>query len=110
MQEKPEHIPVSMGWRLPDDRRVKVTFNTRVVAYEEDKDRWLVMLEDLAGPPSLPDLPPDDQARILALAGKWAYVPDDARKGITLPLKYETLLGRIKFFYASDPREVNSKQ
>src|SRR4029450_9204479 len=95
----PEHMPVSFGWRLPDDTRVKVTFTTRVVAYEEDKDRWLVMLEapmagDLAG------LPADASARVRSLTGTWAYVPDAAREGLTLPLKYETLTGRIRYFYA----------
>ena len=97
-----EHLDVSMGWRLPDGARVKATFDTQFVTYEEDKDRWVVVFErnltDLSGV--------DAQARALieALAGKWAYVPSDARNGVTLPLKHETLTGRIRFFYEADPR------
>ena len=94
-----------MGWRLPDDRRVKVTYQSRVVGYEQDKDRWLVILERLtdAAPP-LTDIPSETRELIERLAGKWIYVPDDARNGITLPLKYETLTGRVRYFYISDPR------
>jgi hypothetical protein len=91
-----------MGWRLPDGNRVKATFEARFVSYEEDKDRWVVVFER-----NLTDLScVDAQARALieALAGLWAYVPSDARNGITLPLKYETLTGRIRFFYKTDPR------
>ena len=99
----PSSMPVSFGWRLPDDTRVKVTFNTRVVSYEEDKDRWLVVLETPADD-DLSSLPLEAGDKIRALAGRWAYVPDEARNGITLPLKYETLTGRIRFFYPADPR------
>ena len=101
-----EHIAVSMGWRLPDESRVRVTYNSRVVAYEETKDRWLIVLEDLV-PGAAGSSPLNAQTRDLvdALAGKWAYVPDAVRDGIVLPLKYETLTGHIRFFYASDPRQ-----
>jgi hypothetical protein len=100
---------VALGWRLPDDSRAKVTYDARVVAYEADKDRWLVVLErlhDEAGFDALRDLPAETRDLIRALAGRWAYVPDDARHGVTLPLKYETLTGRgpARFFYAQDPR------
>ena len=96
-----ELFPVSMGWRLPDDSRVKVTFEARFVSYHEDKDRWAIVfvrnLTDLTGV--------DATTRVLieALANKWAFVPAGARDGITLPLKYETLTGRIRFFYDADP-------
>ena len=98
-----ERMPVSFGWQLPDGRRFKAVYDTRVVAYEEYKDRWLVVLETLqteldAG------LPPDVQTLVAKLSGQWAYVPDEARNGITLPLKYETLTGRIRYFYRDDPR------
>jgi hypothetical protein len=101
----PEYIAVSFGWRLPDNSRVKVTFNTHVISYEEDKDRWLVVLETLLQPAYPAQLPADISARVAALSGMWAYVPDEARHGITLPLKYETLTGRIRYFYAEDPRK-----
>jgi hypothetical protein len=106
-EQKPDQIAVSMGWRLPDDSRVKVTYNARVIAFEANRDRWLVVLEDLQDPSgfdNLTSLPGDARAKILAIVGKWAYVPDEARNGITLPLKYETLTGQIRFFYSGDPR------
>lgn len=105
MDEQVEQFPVSMGWRLPDERRIKVTFHARVVSFEEDRDRWLVRLEQLIdATPPLAEIPPEARALIEQLAGQWIYVPDDARNGITLPLKYETLTRRIRYFYASDPR------
>ena len=105
MLEQVEQFPVSMGWRLPDEQRVKVTYHTRVVSYEADRDRWLVQLVRLtSATPPLTEIPPETRALIEQLAGQWIYVPDDARNGITLPLKYETLTRRIRYFYASDPR------
>jgi len=41
--------------------------------------------------------------RVRALVGKWARVPNEARFGMTLPLKFETLAGRVRFFYDKDP-------
>jgi hypothetical protein len=102
-----EHMAVSFGWKLPDERRVKVTFDTRVVTYEEERDRWLVVLEPLdpAASASLPgDLPNNAATLIQALAGKWAYVPQAAREGVTLPLKFETLTRSGWYFYDADPR------
>ncbi len=105
MHEQVEQFPVSMGWRLPDDRRIKVTFHARVVSFEADRDRWLVRLEQLTdATPPLTELPSETRTLIEQLAGQWIYVPDDARNGITLPLKYETLTRRIRYFYTSDPR------
>lgn len=105
MNEQVEQFPVSMGWRLPDDRRIKATFHARVVAFEVERDRWLVRLEQLTeATPPLAEIPPETRTLIEQLAGQWIYVPDDARNGITLPLKYETLTRRIRYFYASDPR------
>jgi hypothetical protein len=107
MARMQEHMAVSFGWKLPDEPRVKVTFDTRVVAYEEAKDRWLVVLEPLdpAASASLPgNLPNDAAALIRALAGKWAYVPQAAREGVTLPLKFETLTRNGWYFYDADPR------
>lgn len=96
---------MSLGWRLADDRWVKATYDARVVSYEADKDRWLVVLEDQLTTPA--DLAGEDaelRGLIASLAGKWAYVPAAARDGVTLPLKYATLTGAIRFFYAGDPR------
>jgi len=93
-----------MGWRLPDGRRIKVTCQTSVIGYEADKDRWLVVLGQMIEPATLDDIPEETRNLLLALPGKWAYVPDEARNGTVLPLKYETLTGRIRYFYAQDPR------
>jgi hypothetical protein len=98
-----------MAWRMADDRWVRATYNTRVVSYEEDKDRWLVMLEGVADPASLDGAPAETRELIEHLAGMWAYVPDEARNGTTLPLKYGTLTGVQRFFYASDPRGRGSR-
>lgn len=101
-----ELLPVSMGWRLPDESRLKVTFETRFISYETDKDRWVVTFER-----NLSDLLNVDavtKALLEALTGAWAYVPADARNGITLPLKYETLTRQIRFFYDADPRTLST--
>ncbi|MCS7060707.1 MAG: hypothetical protein RMN25_06025 [Anaerolineae bacterium] len=98
-----EQFPVSFGWRLPNDARLKVTFQAEVIAYQPDKDRWLIRL---AGPPPALDaqVPADIRQAIEALPGRWVFVPSEARRGVTLPLKLETLTGRIRYFYAHDPR------
>lgn len=105
MHDTSDHFAVSMGWRLPDNSRLKVTFQTSVISYEETKDRWLVRLKDIIQPTDLTGIPADTRSLLDALPGKWAYVPDEARFGTVLPLKYETLTGRIRYFYADDPRE-----
>lgn len=100
-----EHIAVSLGWRLADDRWVKAIYNARVVSYEADKDRWLVVLENqLTAPADLAGENAELRDLIAGLVGKWAYVPAVVRDGVTLPLKYATLTGAIRFFYAEDPR------
>lgn len=104
MRDTPQHIAVSMGWRLPDNSRVKVTYQTSVIGYEPDKDRWLVVLEQMTEPSTLDGIADETRSLLTALQGKWAYVPDEARYGTVLPLKYETLTGRIRFFYTQDPR------
>ena len=104
LQERIEAFPVSLGWRTAGQSWVRVTYNTRVVAYEEDKDRWLVVLVDIADAGSLSTAPAETRLLIERLAGKWAYVPDEARAGTTLPLKYATLTGTQWFFYTHDPR------
>ncbi len=105
MTEPIERFPVSLAWHMADDTWVKVVYNARVVSYEADKDRWLVVLEGMADPPTPNGAPAETRELIERLAGKWAYVPDAARDGVTLPLKYGTLTGERRYFYASDPRE-----
>ncbi|BCX04805.1 MAG: hypothetical protein KatS3mg053_2743 [Candidatus Roseilinea sp.] len=97
-----EVIAVKCAWRLPDDARIHAAFDAEVVEYDERQDRWLVRLTGVRST----DAPAEARALVEAQAGKWAYVPSEARRlGLTLPLKYETLTGRIRFFYAADPRE-----
>ncbi len=100
-------MSVSFGWRLPGNVRLKVTFEAEVVAYQADKDRWLIRLKGPA--PTLdPNVPADIQHAIAVLPGRWVFVPNEARNGLTLPLKLETLTGRIRYFYTDDPRNPDS--
>lgn len=102
-----DSMSVSFGWRLADDTRLKVTFAAEVVAYQADKDRWLIRLKGPA--PALdPRVPADIRQAIEHLPGQWVFVPNEARNGLTLPLKLETLTGRIRYFYIDDPRNAGS--
>ncbi|MCS6848389.1 MAG: hypothetical protein RMN52_11845 [Anaerolineae bacterium] len=97
-----EMITVKCAWRLPDDARIHATFDAELIAYDDRQDRWLVRLTGVRST----DAPAEARALVESQTGKWAYVPSEARRlGLTLPLKYETLTGRIRFFYADDPRE-----
>lgn len=97
-----ETIAVKCAWRLPTNARIHATFDADVIEYDERQDRWLVRLTAVRAT----DAPDEARALVEAQAGKWAYVPSEARRlDLTLPLKYETLTGRIRFFYADDPRE-----
>lgn len=106
MSDTNESMAVSFGWRLPGDVRLKVTFAAEVVAWQPDKDRWLIRLKAPA-PPLDPAIPPDIRRAIENLPGRWVFVPSEARNGLTLPLKLETLTGRIRYFYADDPRQAS---
>lgn len=98
-------MSVSFGWRLPGDARLRVTFAAEVVGYQADKDRWLIRLTGPA--PALdPGVPADIRRAIENLPGQWVFVPNEARNGLTLPLKLETLTGRIRYFYTDDPRNA----
>ncbi len=93
---------VKFGWRLPNGTPFNAHFNARIAAYEPEQDRWIAMLEDLV---ALTDtVPAAVGVRVRALSGKWVRVPNEARMGMTLPLKFETLAGKVKFFYDADPR------
>jgi hypothetical protein len=97
-----ERIIVRCAWRAPDEQpRFHATFEAEVIEYDYDLDRWLVRLLALRAT----DADPATRALIEAQLGRWAYVPSEARRGLTLPLKFQTLTGQIRYFYARDPRE-----
>jgi hypothetical protein len=94
---------VKFGWKLPNGTPFNAHFEARVAAYEREQDRWVVMLTGLIA--LTEGMPAAVTARVRALTGKWVRVPNEARMGMTLPLKFETLAGKIKFFYDQDPRQ-----
>lgn len=97
-----EAITIKCAWRLPTNARIHATFDADVIEYDERQDRWLVRLTGVR----FTDASDEVRALVESQAGKWAYVPSEARRlDLTLPLKYETLTGGIRFFYADDPRE-----
>jgi len=100
-----EHTHVSFGWRLPDERRTRTVFTAEVHVYEHSLDRWLMRLLTPTAPVD-EGLPEEFRALIDALTGKWVRIPGEARKGLTLPMKYETLRGEIAYFHASRPATV----
>jgi protein-tyrosine phosphatase len=100
-----EHTRVSFGWRLPDERRARTVFTAEVHVYEHSLDRWLMRLLTPAEPLD-ESLPEDFRALIGGLTGKWVRIPGEARKGLTLPMKYETLRGEIAYFHANRPATV----
>ena len=102
MPTQPEYASVNFGWKLPDGRWVRATFNVEVIAYDEPKDRWLCVLRKLLS--ATDTVPEPIAAPIRDLINKWEYVPAEGRNGLTLPLKLDTLRGKPRFFYASDPR------
>ncbi len=100
-----EHTHVSFGWRLPDERRARTVFTAEVHVYEHSLDRWLMRLLTPTEPLD-ESLPEEFRARVATLTGKWVRIPGEARKGLTLPMKYETLRGEIAYFHASRPPTV----
>jgi hypothetical protein len=104
VNEPLETMLVKFGWRLPNNTRFNAHFQAQLRAYEREQDRWIVTLDKLLW--ITDGMPAAVTERVTALAGKWARVPNEARFGMTLPLKFETLAGRIKFFYDADPREM----
>ncbi len=102
VQTSDERIVVKCAWRAPDGRaRLHAAFEAEVIEYDYGQDRWLVRLRDLRAT----DADPDARALIEAQLGRWVYVPSEARRGLTLPLKYETLTGQVRYFYPADPRQ-----
>lgn len=98
-------VVVNCSWRLPDGRRTTASFGAEVMAYEPPQDRWIMRLTDVRTEPALND---ETRSLIEAQVGKWVYVPSEARQGMALPLKYETLTGQVKFFRNEDPRAQSS--
>lgn len=96
-----EVIDVHCSWRLPDDSWAKANLRAEVIEYDEKRDRWLVRF---AGAHVAAEVDATTRALIASQVGKWAYVPGVARRGLTLPLKYGTLTGKPRWFYADDPR------
>ena len=98
---------VKMSFRLPNNTRFSTHFEARTHAYEAEQDRWIVTLEKLVW--MTEGMPAVVVERVHALIGKWARIPNEARFGMTLPLKFETLAGRVRFFYDADPRAAASQ-
>lgn len=96
---------VSLSWRLPDNTRTVVVFGAHAQGYDEARDRIIVILDELQTPLDA-HLDEATKALILGLKGTWAQIPSEARHGLTLPLKYETLTRQIRFFYDQDPRTL----
>ncbi len=96
-----EHVEVKCSWRTPDGGRVVAAFLGEVITYDPSQDRWLMRLVDVRFPQPLDE---QTQQLIDAQIGAWVWVPSEARQGFTLPLKYETLTGQVRWFYRQDPR------
>ncbi len=96
-----ETIDVMCGWRLPDGSRTTARFRAEVIEYDATQDRWITKL---VGVHAADGVDATTRAMIESKVGTWIYVPSEARQGMTLPLKYETLTGQVKFFRADDPR------
>jgi uncharacterized protein len=107
VREPSQGMLVKLGWRLPNNKRFEAHLDAVIQGYEAAQDRWIVTFERVAW--ITPGLPDNVVARVDALRGQWARVPNEARLGMTLPLKFETLAGRVKFFYTDDPRKTGGE-
>ncbi len=99
--ETVETIEVKCSWRLPDGSRTVAVYRAEVIEYDAAQDRWITRLLAVQ---MRDDVDATTRALIESKIGTWIYVPSEARQGLTLPLKYETLTGQVKFFRAEDPR------
>jgi uncharacterized protein len=102
VREPAQQMLVKFGWRLPNNKRFEAHFDATIQGYEAEQDRWIATLARIAW--ITPELPANVRERVDALRGQWVRIPNEARMGMTLPLKFETLAGRVKFFYPDDPR------
>jgi len=96
---------VSFSWRLPDNTRTGAVFAAHTQGYDEVRDRIIVTLAELQTPLDA-HLDEGTKALILGLTGTWVQIPSEARLGMTLPLKYETLTRQVRYFYDQDPRTL----
>lgn len=96
-----DQIVVKCSWRMPEGGHAQAAFLAQVVTYDPNQDRWLVRFQDVR---ILSAVDEASRALIQSKVGSWAWVPSEARQGMALPLKYETLTGRVRWFYAQDPR------
>jgi hypothetical protein len=96
---------VSFSWRMPDNTRTSAVFAAHTQGYDEARDRIIVQLAEMQTPL---DAQLDDatQALIQGLTGTWVQIPSEARLGMTLPLKYETLTRQVRYFHDQDPRTL----
>lgn len=102
-----EQIEIAFGWRAPENgARVKTIFNCEILERDETKNRWLVRLMELRAISAAQPIPPEMENQIQELIGRYAHVPFEAGTSMTLPMKIETLSGRIRYFHAADPRQT----
>jgi uncharacterized protein len=108
VREPDQTMAVKFGWRLPNNKRFGAELVASIHGYEAAQDRWIARFERVSGISG--DPPPNVTVLIDGLIGKWARIPNEARFGMTLPLKFETLAGRVRYFYAQDPRTQTEGQ
>jgi hypothetical protein len=94
---------VAFSWRLLDNRRIQASFLVEALEYDVSKDRIVCVLRELLTLID-PSVPEETRALIVGLPGHYVNIPSEARLGLTLPLKYETLTKQIRYFYTTDPR------
>lgn len=109
MQPNPAITSVAFSWRLPDNRRIQASFAVEALDYDAAKDRIICRLTTLLTPID-PTVPEETRALIAGLSGHFVMIPSEARLGLVLPLKYETLTKQIRYFHASDPRSAVQRQ
>jgi uncharacterized protein len=102
VKEPAAQTVVKFGWRLPNNTRFVAHFTAALIDYEPGQDRWIATLIEPVW--MTETLPPNVRERVNALRGKWVRLPNEARMGLSLPLKFETLAGKVRFFYDHDPR------
>jgi hypothetical protein len=102
--DAPEMIEIKCSWRMPNGARTSASYAAEVIEYQAPHDRWLARLAHVRSTDASADA--TTRALIESHVGKWVFVPSEVRRGLTLPLKYETLTGRLEFFRAEDPRSI----
>jgi len=104
-----------MHWRLADGEReaawARAAFVVQVEALDHARNRLLCKLVEIASlrtshPPE--SLDPTVLGSIKGLAGRYAYLPEEAANGVTLHLKAATLTGALNYFFEEPPPEGNA--